>query len=226
MKTIVSALILLVIVLNVQGQRKELPMGDFDKIVISSRAVVHLTYGKNNRVEIDEGNEKKLLVITYGKTLQIQEIKKNRDLDDKSPIPVYVITDGLTNITVSGQGSIISKNTLETDDLNIILGGKGSVDLVVNSSNNIKLTMSGKGKSKVQGSSDRAILSVSGSGTLDASELETNFCKATVGGSGECSAYAKISLDVIISGSGIVRYKGNPDKINQRVAGQGKLEKM
>jgi hypothetical protein len=59
-----------------------------------------------------------------------------------------------------------------------------------------------------------------------AANLETNSCEVKITGSGDVEINVKDELNANITGSGNVRYKGNPGKVNSHSAGSGNVKKL
>ena len=90
------------------------------------------------------------------------------------------------------------------------LNGSGDIDANHQIANNIHSQISGSGDINIEGKCDIALLQVTSSGDIDASDLEATKVSATITGSGSIECFAQKSLTTKITGSGEVRYKGNP----------------
>ncbi|NNF18253.1 MAG: DUF2807 domain-containing protein, partial [Flavobacteriaceae bacterium] len=66
---------------------------------------------------------------------------------------------------------------------------------------------------------------MSGSGDLDAFDLEADDVEVQVSGSADVEVTANKSLKANVSGSGDIRYKGNPKKVDSRKSGSGDITK-
>ena len=48
----------------------------------------------------------------------------------------------------------------------------------------------------------------------------------SISGSGNCRCWVENDLEVRVSGSGSVYYKGDPEKVDARISGSGKVRKL
>jgi hypothetical protein len=153
------------------------------------------------------------------------------------------ITGSNINLDVSGSGSLTAE--IEAGDVDTDVSGSGEIDLK-GKFKNVKADVSGSGRVSVNGTiSDRADFEISGSGKVEASgsaermtveisgsgkvmgaNLVTNTCKIDIAGSGDVEITVNKDLDAEISGSGTVRYKGNPSRVNSDASGSGSVRKM
>ena len=137
---------------------------------------------------------------------------------------VEVEASGDMESDVSGSGNIELEGKCK--NFNSDVSGSGKVIMSLTASGNAKFGVSGSGKIEASGSASRVRTSISGSGKVLAGNLETNSCEVRITGSGDVEINVKDELDANITGSGSVRYKGNPSKINSHSAGSGHVRKM
>ena len=116
---------------------------------------------------------------------------------------VYVTVPDLTQISVTGSGEVSSEQDLELDDINITVSGSGGVNLA--------------------GTVDTQTIQVSGSGEVSNYSLTSRETTAGVSGSGEVRVTATEVLNATVSGSGDIRYRGNPATVNRSVSGSGSI---
>ncbi|HEX6225263.1 MAG TPA: head GIN domain-containing protein [Chryseolinea sp.] len=154
-----------------------------------------------------------------------------------------IVTDDIS-LNVSGSGSmkveVEASGDMESDvsgsgdieldgkckNFNSDVSGSGKVMMSLIASGNAEFGVSGSGKIEASGSASRVRTSISGSGKVLAGNLETNSCEVRITGSGDVEINVKNELDANITGSGSVRYKGNPSKVNSHSAGSGHVRKM
>jgi len=137
---------------------------------------------------------------------------------------VEVEASGHMESDVSGSGDIELKGKCKDFDSDV--SGSGKVMMSLTASGDAEFGVSGSGKIEASGSASRVRTSISGSGKVLASNLETNSCEVRITGSGDVEINVKNELDANITGSGNVRYKGNPSKVNSHSAGSGHVRKM
>ena len=137
---------------------------------------------------------------------------------------VEVEASGDMESDVSGSGNIELKGKCK--DFNSDVSGSGKVIMSLTASGDAEFGVSGSGKIEASGSASRVRTSISGSGKVLAANLETNSCEVRITGSGDVEINVKNELDANITGSGSVRYKGNPSKVNSHSSGSGHVRKL
>lgn len=137
---------------------------------------------------------------------------------------VEVEASGDMESDVSGSGNIELRGKCRS--FNSDVSGSGKVILTLNASGNADFGVSGSGKIEASGSASKVKASISGSGKVLAANLETNSCEVRITGSGDVEINVKNELDANITGSGSVRYRGNPSKVNSHSAGSGHVRKL
>jgi ABC-type amino acid transport substrate-binding protein len=120
---------------------------------------------------------------------------------------------------VAGSGGI--KADLGYKAIELSCSGSGGFDAAVKAGR-LDLRCSGSGGAVLRGSAERAEVTITGSGSLGARGLSVGEARLLISGSGEAELRATRRLDVVISGSGGVRYWGQP-AISQRVSGSGRI---
>lgn len=144
---------------------------------------------------------------------------------NSKPVNVYVRMEDVKKLSVSGSGSIVSENKIESVDLEVSVAGSGDINIDVDA-DKLSTIISGSGEALLKGSATEHIVRISGSGDVQAFGLATTKSDISIFGSGESEVSVSSTLDVIISGSGDVAYKGSPANVNQIITGSGKLRKV
>lgn len=154
----------------------------------------------------------------------------------------------LKEVNVSGHSDFFLKSALTTESLNFNISGSGTINLgdTVNISGLLATGISGSAKlntthvrakeykAKISGSGtlnlngviERASFHISGSGDVRAFGCEIADMECRISGSGDVEATVTNSIDVGVSGSGSVKYKGNPGTINKSISGLGSVKKV
>lgn len=136
-----------------------------------------------------------------------------------------VSAPSLDGLSLSGSGSIEIKSPLESDKMEISLGGSGEISVLQGTFNNLECGLGGSGNIKLGGKTNSASMNIGGSGDIDAKEMEINELRTGIAGSGAVSAHVIQVLKADISGSGEVRYSGSPS-VESNVSGSGSVVKM
>ena len=114
---------------------------------------------------------------------------------------------------VNGSGDIKVPEMM-TETAEFLLNGSGDLVALKIKANSVNAILVGSGDMKLEGECETAVLSLSSSGDLIARNLIAQDVTASVIGSGDLSCHAIKKLTAKVSGSGDIRYKGNPH-INQ-----------
>ncbi|RZK89124.1 MAG: hypothetical protein EOO98_11110, partial [Pedobacter sp.] len=126
-------------------------------------------------------------------------------------ITAHVNAKNITSLTMSGDGSITVKGTINNNSLTTTLSGSGSISATVDVQN-YTAVVSGSGKLNISGESDEASATISGSGVLSKKgAFKVGSLSATISGSGSAYVQTNGEISAFISGSGKVYYTGNAD---------------
>lgn len=139
-------------------------------------------------------------------------------------IEITVTTPSLKFLRVAGSGNIVSMDDFTSDEWELRVDGSGSVTAKTNG-NKLAANVSGSGMIQLQGSIDDFSPVISGSGDIKAYNLAAENVEARISGSGKIQTTVSQLLEVTISGSGDVFYKGNPAAVNTSISGSGRLVK-
>lgn len=154
-----------------------------------------------------------------------------------------VIKSGNLKLNVSGSGSLAAE--IDAADVDADVSGSGNIDLTgkcknmsvdVSGSGKVKINgavtgkadfdISGSGKVEASGSAEVVKTDITGSGKVLAASLVTTRCDVEISGSGDVEINVQKELNVKISGSGTVLYKGDPARVNSDASGSGSVKKM
>lgn len=258
MKTKVTALVLFLLAFTLSCHSSDIIKGNghtitknievsaFDKIEIKGNISVHTSsVGKNK-------NKAPLCYYTRsnGATLEITtdeniynhlhiEVSKNKltiktnNNQELHPTLFVVNTqsEGLKEISVSGEIDFFLKSPLSGDELKINASGasdvylkqplryktckikaSGASDLTITDliCNEFESHSSGASDLTLGGEANRARYEASGSSDIKAYKFEVNYLTCKASGSSDMDVYAKEELEASASGSSDINYKGNP----------------
>ena len=86
--------------------------------------------------------------------------------------------------------------------------------------------LSGSGKIKLSGQTQKFSGDVSGSGDIRAMELMAEESNVQISGSGDVDVYSSVKVSANISGSGDIRYKGGAQVVSSNISGSGGVKKI
>lgn len=125
---------------------------------------------------------------------------------------------------VSGSGNIEVKGSAGSFDSDI--SGSGDVIASLKITGKSSFSIAGSGKIIIDGSAKELTTRISGSGNVKGENFEVETCDIKVAGSGNVYIHVKEELKVSIAGSGDVRYKGDPKRVDSNAAGSGSVRKF
>jgi hypothetical protein len=129
---------------------------------------------------------------------------------------------GNVYITQTGSGSIDAGKLSSTDHVDVNHTSSGQVYATIIDGIEVDARLTGSGRIELWGNAETADYSLSASGKIDALELLVADAKASITGSGKIYVYATETLDVTITSSGSLLYRGNPI-ITTRITGSGSV---
>jgi hypothetical protein len=176
-------------------------VGSFSKIDLSGSPDVEVTVGSAVSVSVTADDNILPLIETKvsGTTL---EIGSEGSYDPKIGVKVKITAPTLEGVGISGSGNI-HVTGLKAAEMEARITGSGNVIL--------------------SGSTDRLNVKITGSGDLRADDLTAKHVHVSVTGSGNAVIRSSEELDATVTGSGDVRYSGNPPQVRRSVIGSGEI---
>jgi len=129
-------------------------------------------------------------------------------------------------LEVQGSG-IIQATSLMTNVMSLSLAGSGNLKIDQVQSEKLEATVGGSGSISIsKGTASNILLENRGSGEISAGDLVGETVSAKVTGSGDISISVVTALDASVTGSGSVRYKGNPANLSKNINGSGSVNRF
>ena len=197
---------------------------DYDAISVTGSMDVELVSGNEGNIKVttDENLHEYLVIESNDGTLKIKT-KKNVSLRTKKGIHITVPFKDINDLTLTGSGDIITKNTIKTTGFDVDLTGSGDIILDIEA-NEIDAKVTGSGDLELAGRVTDFEVKVTGSGDFKGSELTSTNTQVYVSGSGSAKVNASSSIKARVNGSGDVRYSGNPEFSDTKVMGSGTIK--
>lgn len=209
-----------------------------DKIQVSVEGGKLIIRSKDTWGSWNWGKEDRITVYITAKEFRALSVSGSGTMETKTKL-----VTGDLDLAVSGSGSLkaeVQSNTIGANvsgsgairlrgtgnNFESSISGSGSVDAEVTIANKLDVSISGSGKLIASGKVNTVKASISGSGRVSALALEADVCDIKIAGSGDVEVNVKRELNANISGSGSVRYKGNPNQVNTNSSGSGKTRKI
>jgi carbon monoxide dehydrogenase subunit G len=195
----------------------------FNALKLTMSADVYLSQGDHQsvQVEADKGSLEYIETETNGNTLVV----RNREghWQNLGHIKIYITMPDISEIELSGSGSVESQTPIKAAELKIGLSGSGNVKISSLQAPKLSATITGSGDIYLSGDNDQAEMdaTITGSGSIKADEMRVANATIHITGSGSARVNVLKELETDITGSGSVHYKGNPI-INAHSTGSGR----
>ena len=202
---------------NITGATNIESDGNFD-IVITQGATVSV------RVEADSNLLPYIVTANDGSTLVIKT-KDKTNLASDNKIKLYVTTDKLEGVKLSGSGNVTGTGIITSGStLSLKISGEGNITLSTNAPS-IESSISGKGDINLSGTTKDSKIDIAGFGNYKSENLIAENVTISIAGRGDARISASSSLKASIAGSGNIYYHGTP-AINQSITGSGSIEQL
>jgi len=221
----------------------EKPLSQFEKLQISGRAIVNFYESREYRavVTVDSNLQEGVRIYIDNDVLKIGTKNGRSYIFTQYIVDVYC--PRLSGISISGSVRFEGKDKINSPSFNLNISGVGKItgafecsdfsatisgSADINSRlicNSLKAGISGSGKITLAGETKDLDITVSGSGDFIGHELCANNAALQISGSANINIWVMDYLKANVSGSGLVRYRGNP-KIEYRASGSGRFENV
>jgi hypothetical protein len=135
-----------------------------------------------------------------------------------SRLEVFITTDRLNEIRMSGASGLQSRHIISGENLHIDISGACDMNLKVNTPG-LKTHVSGAGSVKISGEARDHEIRISGVASVNCLDLETSGTDVSISGAGSAKVNAADKLRASVSGVGSIQYKGNP--ADKRISSSG-----
>ena len=191
----------------------------FDRIRLESSSDVRIIQSDNHRVIISglerDVNDVEVRVIDDRLT-----IEENGNQSSDLLIKVYV--PEISDLESTGSSLVYGESFFtQNRNMDIRLTGSGEIDFAIDT-DDLDVELTGSGYVYLEGNVQTLDADLSGSGWLRSFSLESDHADVRIEGSGSTELTVVTDLDVFITGSGDVFYKGHPG-INAQITGSGSL---
>ena len=198
-------------------------VGNFDQVGVSGSFDVFLVKGAEGKVElsVEQNLEPYLETEVSNGKLKIRW-QKGTNIRTTKSTKVTVYFEEVNGVVLSGSGDIVSRDPLNTQELDVAVAGSGDIKLEVNT-DHVNAAVSGSGDIELSGTTKEFSSAVAGSGDIEAYDLKAETAELKISGSGTIRASVEKELVARISGSGNIKYKGNPRIEDIKVSGSGNV---
>lgn len=202
---------------------KTVNTGSYDGVMVVGSMDVHLERGNEGTITVktDDNLHEYIEIEVKGGDLVVKTTK-NVYLKTKKGIHVTVPFQDISEVSLTGSGDIDTKDTIDSEQLEVNVTGSGDVVLDVNAGM-VEASVTGSGDMELSGKTVTLEVGVTGSGDFKGYDLQADDTEAWVSGSGDIGVVANKSLKARVSGSGDITYKGNPSKSDTKTSGSGDI---
>lgn len=199
---------------------------DYDTVNFSGSFDYILVSGKEGKITI-EGEENLLpYIITEVKNGNLTiKTKKNTNLQisKNQTIKITVPFEEITAATLFGSGDLWNENTIVTPHFQVSVTGSGDAKLELEVTHT-DARVTGSGTMLLKGKTNTLKANVNGSGDFKGYDLNANDVDVSVTGSSDAKINCHGHLKARVTGSGDIKYKGNPKTEDTRVMGSGRIK--
>lgn len=198
---------------------------DYDGIKCAGSFDYVLVKGEEGKITLEgESNLLEYITTEVKKNKLVVKVENNVNLSSSSnkEIVITIPFEDIEEISMAGSGNLTSKDLVTSNTLEVEMAGSGNIDLNVKT-NTLKGSMAGSGNLTLTGSTNILEAEIAGSGDFSGFDLDANETEVSVAGSGDAEVVSNKSLKARVAGSGDIRYKGNPELEDTKVAGSGKI---
>ena len=197
--------------------------GDYDEVKLVGSMDVELVKGNEGSITVttDENLHEYVEIKSEGNDLVVKT-KKNYYLKTKKGILVTVPFKDLNAVKMVGSGDVTGKDLIKAATMEVSLTGSGDIQLNLDA-DMVEAKITGSGDVLLEGKTNSLEVNLTGSGDFNGGGLEANNTEVVVSGSGDAKVIARGSLKARVSGSGEIKYKGDPEKRDTKTSGSGEI---
>ena len=212
---------------NVKGTgdvvHKPVSVDAFHGITLQGSMDVVITPGNEQSVEIVAQQNIADLITTEVHD-GIWVIATSEGFRTKEEFTVKIIVPTMDKVKIQGSGDVTGTGLFKADNVELKIEGSGDIQMTYEA-RSIKAKVEGSGDFVLKGSCTDLNIAIEGSGDVDSQGLQCMNARTNIAGSGDIVVNAVAVLDATISGSGSVRYTGDP-QVKKSIAGSGEVKRV
>lgn len=200
-------------------------VSNYEKVTLVGSMDVELISGKEGALKVEaESNLQEYITTEVNDGVLKISVKKGVSISPTGNrgIKVIVPFEEIDGVSITGSGEIRNSDQIKAESFKSSLTGSGNLKLNLNVKD-LKSTITGSGDTELKGTAENFSCTVTGSGDLDAFNLRASKAEVTISGSGDVNLTATEELKARVSGSGDIKYNGNPKKQDFKTAGSGSI---
>lgn len=214
--------------LGAYAERRDYPVSNITALASSIPLDIEIVQDDRESLtlEDDDGQLAQVEAGMDGGTVRIRP--KNRDPSTHwgHNVKGVLHTKRMESIHLAGTGAVRSAS-IRAEDLEATISGSGKIQFRRLDAREVKVVVSGAGTVDLgTGRVESLAVTVTGAGDVIAGKLRSDVGKVTISGAGTTTLWPEKTLDARISGVGTVRYYGDPEIVDRKVAGVGSVKHM
>ena len=149
--------------------------------------------------------------------------QKNDSLLKPTRFTIYANSKNLSKLEVKGNGNIHLENEVNARNMEILISGTGDLKSDSLYCENLCIRIKGTGDVEIKGAATHATFDISGTGDIKAFDCLVSHLDCSIQGSGDVETSVHEKLNVSISGTGDLLYKGHPESVTTDIRGAGEI---
>ena len=210
---------------NHQLVNQQIKIEDYESIVLKIPGEVNYQQFSDStpyfQIHTDENIFNALDVRVEGNQLII-EAKKD-SLLKPSQLTVYTCSHNLNRAGLYGSGEIRLKGEVNAKKFELNIFGSGNLLADSLLCEKMEANIFGSGNAQLTGACVNSSFKIAGSGSVQGFNFLVQELNCEIIGSGNVETLVTKKLDANIKGSGNLSYRGDPESINKKVMGSGKV---
>lgn len=179
--------------------------------------------GKKIYIKLKEKYNKKLVMPTKFVVVANSNALREFDLAGKAAFHLDSPFKGeKLDINVAGAGTIYLNDSLNVEELTTSLAGSSTVNAKKLAVARLKASIAGSGTYNLEGSARKVSFDIAGKGKVRALDLEAEEVSCNVAGYASLFIFATEKINAQIAGYSRIKYKGNPQIIQEGFASVSK----
>ncbi len=207
--------------------------GDSYSLVITD---IKFARSYNGVIEIDESLPDKLtldtqqniadsITVTVDDEKGIIILKGNKKYSYSTDTFTIRVGVPLRSVRIDG-GFTLDMKLPSVTDFSLEINGAISGDLEFGRLDSLAVDINGASSIVMAGECQQCTVVINGASDIDAADLFTRDSAITINGAGSYTANATGTLDAYVNGVGTITYVGEPEVINDRIAGLGTIKQQ
>ncbi len=235
MKKSIILIAALIVINTIQAQKKIKGNGtltsvtrttsDYNTVNFAGSFDYVLVAGKEGQIKI-EGEENLLrYIVTEVKNGNLSiKTEKNISLQTSRnhSIKITVPFETIEGVSLAGSGEVWNESVISTTGFKVSVAGSGNAKLNLDVTS-IDARVTGSGELDLNGKTNTLKVTLTGSGEFKGYNIDSKDVDIMVSGSGDAKVNCNGHLKAKVTGSGVIKYKGNPKTEDFKVTGSGSI---